>query len=49
MEKVNEHMKTKLHDYEFQSTLAPVDHRKAEIALNRYFDKVPKDAWRYER
>ena len=35
-------MKTKLHDYEFQSTLAPVDHRKAEIALNRYFDKVPK-------
>jgi hypothetical protein len=22
---------------------------KAEIALNRYFDKVPKDAWRYER
>ncbi|WP_080470397.1 Hha/YmoA family nucleoid-associated regulatory protein [Enterobacter hormaechei] len=49
LERVIEHMETKLSDNEFQIALAAADHRKAEIALNRYFDKVPKEAWRYVR
>ncbi|EMN5850577.1 Hha/YmoA family nucleoid-associated regulatory protein [Enterobacter sp. EC-ML 621] len=49
LERVIEHMETKLSDNEFQIVQAAADHRKAEMALNRYFDKVPKDAWRYVR
>ncbi|MDE4745182.1 Hha/YmoA family nucleoid-associated regulatory protein [Enterobacter ludwigii] len=49
LERVIGHMETKLSDNEFQIVLAAADHRKAEMALNRYFDKVPKDAWRYVR
>ncbi|WOI84503.1 MULTISPECIES: Hha/YmoA family nucleoid-associated regulatory protein [Enterobacteriaceae] len=49
LEKVIGHMESKLPDNEFQIALAAADHRKAEMALNRFFDKVPKEAWRYVR
>lgn len=49
LEQVVDHMSNKLSAEEDFILQAAADHRRAEMALNRYFDKVPKEAWRYVR
>jgi len=49
LEKVIAHMSAKLSTEEGYTLQEAADHRRAEMAMNRYFDKVPKEAWRYVR
>ncbi|EKY3920614.1 hypothetical protein RCI35_004546 [Enterobacter hormaechei] len=37
----------KLSDNEREILYAAADHRRAELAMNQFFDKVPKEAWKY--
>ena len=49
LEKVVEHMSYKLSGEESFTLQQAADHRRAEMVMNKYFDKVPKDVWRYVR
>lgn len=49
LEKVIEHMEQKYTGDARFVLQAAADHRRAEIALNRFFDRVPKEAWKYVR
>lgn len=49
LEKLISHLERKLTDEEFHIVIAAADHRRAEMVLSQYFDKVPKSAWRYVR
>ncbi|EKT1605710.1 hemolysin expression modulator Hha, partial [Salmonella enterica] len=46
LEKVIESVRYKLSDSELETFNSAVDHRLAEIALNKLFDKVPSSAWK---
>ncbi|QTP13376.1 Hha/YmoA family nucleoid-associated regulatory protein [Serratia symbiotica] len=39
-------MKEKLSGAELFKFLSAVDHRMAELATGKYYDKVPKEVWR---
>ena len=49
LEKVVEHMSYKLSGEESLTLQQAADHRRAEMVMNTWFDKVPKDVWRYVR
>jgi len=49
LERVIEHMEDKLSDDEREILYSAADHRRAELAMNKLFDKVPKEAWKYVR
>lgn len=49
LERVIEHMEDKLSGNEREILYSAADHRRAELAMNKLFDKVPKEAWKYVR
>ncbi len=49
LDKVAEHMEMKLSGDDRFILREAADHRRAEIAMNRFFDRVPKEAWKYVR
>ncbi|HCA3439748.1 TPA: hypothetical protein MO340_004312 [Salmonella enterica subsp. salamae serovar 35:g,m,s,t:-] len=49
LEKVVEHMESKLTTDEALTLQEAADHRRAELAVGQLFDKVPKSAWKYVR
>lgn len=49
LERVIEHMEDKLSGNEREILYSAADHRRAELAMKQYFDKVPKEAWKYVR
>jgi hemolysin expression modulating protein len=49
LEKVIESVRYKLSDSELETFNSAVDHRLAEMAMNKLFDKVPASAWKYVR
>lgn len=49
LEKLVSHLERKLTNEEFYLVVAAADHRRAEMFLNRYLDKVPKNLRRYVR
>ena len=46
LEKVIEHME-KVSKDDYDVFLAAADHRRAELACKKIFDKVPKSAWKF--
>lgn len=49
LEKVVGHMEEKLTGNELEMLYAATDHRRTEIVMNQYFDKVPGNVWKYVR
>lgn len=49
MEQVVDHMSNKLSAEEDVILQAAADYRRAEMEMKQYFDKVPKNVWRYVR
>ena len=49
LEKLVVHISRKLSGDEFYIMVAAADHRRAEMIMNRYYDKIPKFVWRYVR
>ena len=49
LEWVVDHMSGKLSVDESLILQAAADHRRAEMVMTQFFDKVPKDVWRYVR
>nr|WP_208952237.1 hemolysin expression modulator Hha [Rahnella sp. ChDrAdgB13] len=49
LEKVIEHTRHKLTDIELEAFNSAVDHRLAEITMNRLYDKVPASVWQFVR
>lgn len=47
LERMYEHMRDKVDDNDVAFFLGAYDHRKAELAVGRIFDKVPASAWKY--
>ncbi|MCW6016610.1 hypothetical protein K1Y38_28135 [Serratia marcescens] len=47
LERMYEHMRDKVDDNDVAFFLGAYDHRKAELAVGRIFDKVPACAWKY--
>jgi hemolysin expression modulating protein len=47
LEKVYSHMREQVTAGNEMAFLSAYDHRKAELAVGRNFDKVPASAWRY--
>lgn len=47
LEKVIEHMEPKINKDDYSVFLAAADHRRAELACKKIFDKVPKSAWKF--
>ncbi|EBY7550159.1 TPA: hypothetical protein M8J30_002440 [Klebsiella aerogenes] len=47
LEKVIEHMEPKVSKDDYDVFLAAADHRRAELACKKIFDKVPKSAWKF--
>lgn len=49
MEQVVDHISNKLSAEEYVILQAAADYRRAEMVMKQYFDKVPKNVWRYVR
>jgi len=49
LERVVDHMSGKLSVDEGLILQAAADHRRAEMVMKQFFNKVPKDVWRYVR
>ncbi|EPC0068391.1 Hha/YmoA family nucleoid-associated regulatory protein [Escherichia coli] len=47
LEKVVEHMEPKVSKEDYNAFQAAADHRRAELACKKIFDKVPKSAWKF--
>ncbi|EHV6060936.1 hypothetical protein K0896_004521 [Salmonella enterica] len=47
LEKIVEHMEPKVSEDDYNAFQAAADHRRAELACNQIFDKVPKSAWKF--
>ncbi|EAB5564108.1 Hha/YmoA family nucleoid-associated regulatory protein [Escherichia coli] len=47
LEKMVEHMDLKVSQSDYAAFQSAADHRRAELACNKVFDKVPKSAWKF--
>ncbi|EBJ6536611.1 hypothetical protein DXQ29_24080 [Salmonella enterica] len=47
LEKVVENMEPKISKEDYNAFQAAADHRRAELACHKIFDKVPKSAWKF--
>ena len=47
LEKVYENARERLSGNEFLAFESAADHRRAEITMNRLYDKIPPSVWRY--
>lgn len=47
LDRMYEHMRDKVAQGDVEFFLGAYDHRKAELAVGRIFDKVPISAWKY--
>jgi len=47
LEKVIEHMEPKVTKDDLSAFHSAADHRRAELACNKNFDKVPASAWKF--
>jgi len=47
LEKVVEHMEPKIAPDELSAFHSAADHRRAELACKKNFDKVPASAWKF--
>ncbi|EDZ2041651.1 Hha/YmoA family nucleoid-associated regulatory protein [Escherichia coli] len=47
LEKMVEHMDLKVSQSDYAAFQSAADHRRAELACKKVFDKVPKSAWKF--
>ncbi|HDP1565584.1 TPA: hypothetical protein P5894_004512 [Escherichia coli] len=47
LEKMVEHMDLKVSQSDYAAFQLAADHRRAELACKKNFDKVPKSAWKF--
>ncbi|EEQ3640214.1 hemolysin activation protein [Escherichia coli S88] len=47
MEKVISHTRYKLPPVELETFNSAVDHRLAELTMNKLYDRVPASVWKY--
>jgi hemolysin expression modulating protein len=47
LEKMYEHMKGHVSNDEIEYFMGAYDHRKAELAVGKNFDKIPASVWQY--
>ncbi|MEZ2696146.1 hemolysin expression modulator Hha [Hafnia alvei] len=49
LERVNEKNKYELSDDELETFYSAADHRLAELTMNKLYDKIPAEVWKYVR
>lgn len=49
LEKVSDHLTHTLEGAELDAFMAAADHRRAEIAAGRLYDRIPSHVWRLVR